>query len=55
MSPLPDTATYCLCLLIPFLSTISGAIGIVIRTHDGPNNSYIPLFFHTILDSDYYK
>ena len=27
---------------------------IVIRTHDGPKNSYIPLFLHTILGLDYY-
>ena len=33
---------------------ITGAIAIVIRTHDGPKNPYIPLFLHAILGPEYY-
>ena len=33
---------------------ITGAIGIVIRTHDEPKNPYIPLILRTILGPAYY-
>ena len=33
---------------------ITGAIGIVIRTHDEPKNPYTPLLLRTILGPDYY-
>ena len=33
---------------------MTDAIAIIIRTHDGPKNPYMPVFLHTILGPDYY-